>query len=125
MSVVPWALTAVVACGVLSGPQAVAHAPHKDLTASPIAGAGIDCGGVPQITSRPDLRLWNYDSAVTSCANAVAILDAFRAAAQKYATVGEWECGIYGAAEAERTGIILRCVGPRGPLNALQVEAPV
>lgn len=99
--------------------------PFDEFALEPIGGAGIDCGPAPQISTRPDMKFWNYDSAVTSCTDAVAILDAFVEAEEKYATIGAWDCGINGAAEAERTGILLKCVGPRGPLHALQIEAPL
>lgn len=95
----------------------------EQFAATPIDGAGIDCGSVPQ-TAQPGMKFWNYDAAFTNCADAVAVLEGFHQARQKYATVGEWECGINGAAEADRSGILIRCVGPRGPLHALQVEAP-
>lgn len=108
-------------CGVaLAGADPLDQAPLE-----PIDGAGVDCGLVPQMGLGSDLEFWNYDAAHTTCAEAVGILQAFHQTAEKYATVGSWDCGINGAAEADRTGILVRCVGLRGPLHALQVETPL
>jgi hypothetical protein len=95
------------------------------LALQPVDGAGVDCGGVPQLDMRRGTKFWNYDAAATTCIEAVSILEDFFAVQQKYATIGAWDCGINGAAEVDRTGILIRCVGPRGPLNALQVEDPL
>ncbi|MGE2726998.1 hypothetical protein [Mycolicibacterium pulveris] len=102
-----------------------AHAaPFSEHPLEPIDGAGVACDPLPAFITRPDLKLFNYDAGNTTCAAATQILAMFGQAEQKYATVGEWDCGINGAAEADRTGVLIRCVGPRGPLRSLQVEAP-
>lgn len=114
---------AVLATGTAMALGVPAHADTVNhLPLEPVDGMGVDCGPIAQIQNRPDVKFWNYDPAFTTCADAVNILNSFYAAQEKYATVGAWDCGINGAAEVDRTGILIRCVGPRGQLNALQVE---
>lgn len=115
--------SAALLAGAIVSSVVPAHADAiRDLPLEPVDGMGVDCGPIAQIKDRPDVRFWNYDAAFTTCADAVGILDRFYQAQEKYATVGAWDCGINGAAEVDRTGILIRCVGPRGQLNALQVE---
>ncbi|BBZ35917.1 DUF6777 domain-containing protein [Mycolicibacterium confluentis] len=74
-----------------------------------------NCGTIPVM---PNLVLINYNVDAISCPDALDVIARFHQAQQKYATVDDWDCGILGAAEAERMAHVVNCRGPRGELRA-------
>ena len=66
----------------------------------------------------PNLVLINYNVDAISCPDALDVIGRFLQAREKYATVDDWDCGILGAAEAERMAHVVNCRGPRGELRA-------
>ena len=121
------AVAASVLAGALmagSGVSVAVTLASVDIRLQPVEGVGVDCGSPSGLEVRPDLRLWNYDAPNTDCVGALQIVNDFYAKQQKHATVGSWDCSVKGGAEADRSGILIRCEGPRGPLRTLQLEAP-
>jgi len=74
-----------------------------------------NCGVFPR---NAPLQIENWNVGTVSCAEAMHVMNSFFDAAEKYATVDDWKCGIFGAAENEaKAGIAVQCKGPRGVLR--------
>jgi hypothetical protein len=104
------ALTASAA-GIAAASPAVPLAPVE-----PIENCGVFPRNAP-------LEIENWNVGIVSCAEAMSVMNAFYDAAEKYATVDDWKCGIFGAAENEaQAGIAVQCKGPRGVLRLVQPD---
>ncbi len=107
------ALTAGAALMIGITPGNASAAPIDSVSQEPVpVPAAANCGPAEQADQMlAGHVLWTYDTGVISCPDAIGVIARFIDVQEKYATVGDWECGVNGAAEVDRSGLLIRCDG--------------